>query len=776
MNINDPASRLCSIQSMLKLQLELSEFTLDKTLESLKGRMKQDFERIYDSIGNYFQMVETARSQQFPQSTMRDHFKNDLFDKMKLMLEVQQKFIHHFSVISELYKNFLSNFNLESKYPLFDYVHANYDSIIQANLFERLKEVKSFSFFYDLNKGNIMRKLNIEAKISDFDRSSILLTNFDNQNSISDLKIVCGKSTSSSESFFTSLFKASYKFPALKKLSLANSGYVELSNFSLNIPNLEVLKLKNSLLRTNLTFKFNKLQELSVINCGLTNISCANLISKLTSLNNLELLDLSNNKISILACADSTSGVTRRSELNYSIQEIKIKYLNLSHNKFTCFPTDSSMNKRNNIEKLFPRLTVIDLSRNNLNTMPSIITKKEILVILANNPFLNMSYFQKEHYFNYLVKTQLPKYFDVEAENPITREKRSLLRHLNLSNMSIFERQLKTVNHSDISFKVDFIYASQANIEEQNQVLVLPNGCERIKGSYSAELIGQPFIIECSTTSERLNNQSCMTIISQLRDFLKLNKSTSISKASFDGFVMSSYMQVKIEINSYEINQEPLIMENHLHINIETLVFLQELNLSGNGLSANSVMSIFKLNNHLYNLKSLNLSKNQIKNDIWKLGPFNLHKLKWLNLSSNLISSSHNLWSNIIDFVGKIKRVANPIIRESNIGQNILEKRESDYSFKVSLNMNPIEASLIQMLMHTRTPKFESKNKSFDSSTSRDTNGILEEDHKALDASVIKSSEFDNSYFSTYNLLLQNLIEIEFENFHLIQLGDTFSQ
>lgn len=587
-------------------------------------------------------------------------------------------------------------------------------------------------------------------------------------------------------------------YSKLKILKIFDSDYIELS-FTSIMPNLEFLYFNKCLLsfKNNYISHLNNLKELVLHNCSITNTLSSFIILKISNLRYLQVLDFSNNDISNIG-------------LDYNILHsncifeekliVNIKSLILSNNKFSCFPTSEKFYNQ------FPLVSIIDLSNNIINTYPSITIKNDIIIFLANNPFLINSYINKIEYYNYLINKQLKRGFKLEINSNLSIKSKNnklfssnlykdnnscsvdnniknnenmkkeyifqellidtdnknckvslnnifdneinfnefnynnskyntLLKKIDLSNItsnSVYSNSNNIIIDDGSAINLEFKYESEHKKlvdKQENKLmtpttyLIIPDNSQNVICSFNkkqntikitSNIINSNEIQNVNNGSMSVpdNNYHFTEYIYSSELLAKLLKGSYLKKymndvneISFRAFVLPTdystskiFKFVKIETQSISVFHKPLNLANDLKINCNIQLYLKELDLSGNNLSSSNIETILNNNVIFANLECLNLSNNNINNDIFKLNLGSVIKLKVLNLKSNNISYL-NIYS-YSDFIKDNNLNNFDILKENN------NTKRNDYNFDVYYSKYSTIHHINSFLINTLTNKF----------------------------------------------------------------------
>ena len=234
----------------------------------------------------------------------------------------------------------------------------------------------------------------------------------------------------------------------IKKCNLENV------NFSRLFPNLNKFKLKKCQISFDSigVFNFNNIKELYLESIGLVNESFNSILSdfknNINFINNIKMLSIKNNNISIFNLNFKDNNITNTKYNN-------LEFLNLSNNKIGKLKT--------NIFDLLPTIKLIDLTNNNISfnsrykQLLEISKNKSMLILLAKNPGV-VKEKNREEYCNYL-KDIIPTLSDnpaksLNVEGIFCGKTYPLLSEINISlmnlNLIILNLSYNNLNDQDL--------------------------------------------------------------------------------------------------------------------------------------------------------------------------------------------------------------------------------------------------------------------------------------------------------------------------------------
>lgn len=324
-----------------------------------------------------------------------------ILNKLEFNFDIHDKIVDSIDKNFEIMSNFLNRCNFFHDNPLQDFVNENAESILNSWIFAKIN-------FEKLNMVNLIENSNIpenlknfifqdtENKFSmisikkspshDFD-IKLLLDNYLILEKLM-LKDLCNEEVTK---IFSTIFHKDKTFDKLKELIINKSVFRDIVYFQL-FPNLEKLcieRCQSKMNLKNISDYFKNIRSLILNNCNLFNDNINSLMEDLSGLPYLEILDLSNNFISVIEL----------SLMGKSFQKLNV--LILKNNKLYKFHTLNM--------KFFPNLRFLDLRCNQFTSSRDLTHSENnqgaSLLVLANKtPYLLVKDKANTLYINYLTK------------------------------------------------------------------------------------------------------------------------------------------------------------------------------------------------------------------------------------------------------------------------------------------------------------------------------------------------------------------------------------
>lgn len=329
-------------------------------------------------------------------------YTNKIVDKIQYNLDFHDKVCDSIDKNFEILSNFLTRSDMFYDNPLQNFVNDNAETILNSWLFAKID-------FEKLNMINLIEDEKIPDNLKNFvyqdseNKFSIITVkksenyNFsiklllDNYCILERLSLL-GINHEEYTKIFSSIFQKDIIFQKLINLKLKNTGINDIiyNNFFPNIEKLSIFRTPSKFNFIGLSRNFKYLKELNLKDAKIFNQNVSCLINELSELENLEILDLSFNHISVV-------------ELNPINKPFhKLNILSFKQNKLYKF------HKLN--MKVFPNLKLLDLSSNQFTSERDLISIQSCpnLLLLANKiPYLLTKRSLNISYIEYLINSLL---------------------------------------------------------------------------------------------------------------------------------------------------------------------------------------------------------------------------------------------------------------------------------------------------------------------------------------------------------------------------------
>lgn len=635
--------------------------------------------------------------------------------EIEILKEVEDHMISHVEKTASIYLNFVKRFDVRCAGNLKRFMEAP-----QCYVHQELKEQLSLLEAFDCSEFSYKEEFVTEQ--TDLNVLTEIKKNIDlkERSSLSQNKILVmtGKKANDSSS--------SLSLSTSSRMDFNQLSHIELSNLQIrNDQAFSKLQLIKSLIIVKCNIaqdffslcRFPQLSELKLEDCGLTNTFFPKLHNFAMNCPNLSKLSVSNNKL-------STFNLHPDSEFN-SFVFSSLKLLNLSNNKFITFPTSVCFYRK------FPSISFVDLSKNMIQSKPSIMNNKSIFSIFMQNPFVMTSL---------LYRNSSVSDLEQNLQNGNNRE--NWIDHLDLSgfNSDVIKTKSSMAFNNTDQYKLRFVYQYQeltkdASFRNSNIIepLIIPNQARFIFGVYRRSQniieITSPDL-ELTTTQDATENLLKFLVDGSQAQFESLKE---VETLEFTGKVVpySNYIMIERRKIEVSVRSSSFIERNHMHINFQ--VCLKSLNLSNNKLTRSSFDKFFNSNmRSMFNLKTLDLSSNLLSDHFFEESIItSIPSLESINLSSNLVSAS-----------------VPGILLEFSKKTHLCRAR----ALKISLSGNPIENKMLAIFK-------EKKSTITNNSKRRETF----ESHSSIQTSATTYSSNHQAYISS---VLEELLSA-FRNFQV---------